>query len=106
MARGNEVEVVRHPLRLFDLATKKEILAFGSGQVTALAFTPDGRTIVSAGAGGVISLWDRATGARKDCFGTGQWAIRSLVFSSDGRMLYSGGDDGTICGWNVRRKMN
>jgi WD40 repeat protein len=101
-ARDNEVEVVRHPVRLFEISTKKEILAFGSGMVTELAYSPDGKTIVSAGASGTLSFWDRSTGARKDWFGTGQWGIRSLVFSLDGKTLYSGGDDGTICGWDLR----
>jgi WD40 repeat protein len=83
-------------------------LSGGSGRVYfneayALAFTPDGRTLVSGGDDDLIRFWDvpqrrplgePLRGHRGDVLG--------LAVSPDGRTLASGSADGTVRLWDVR----
>jgi len=64
-----------------------------------LAFSPDGRLLVSAGGESTIFVWDFA--ARKLLYqlaGHGG-QIRTLAFSPDGQRLVSGGVDLTVRIW-------
>ena len=65
------------------------------GRVLALAFAPDGKSLVS-GSGlqsqfGDIIFWDPATGKEKmTLHGVKQW-VESVEFSSDGKRMATGG---------------
>jgi WD40 repeat protein len=79
--------------------------------VLRLAFTPDGRKLVSSDEGGAVIVWDVAdaeiseeltaqtpcsTGPRSTCEG-----VYGLALSPDGRTLYSGADDGQAILWDL-----
>ncbi|MGQ0604227.1 MAG: nSTAND1 domain-containing NTPase [Anaerolineales bacterium] len=72
-----------------------------SNAVQAVAYSPDGQRLASAGLDGTIKLWDLATG-REILTLTGHVAgVRALAFSADGRRLASGSDDHSARVWDV-----
>jgi len=71
--------------------------------VTAVAFSPDGKTLAS-GTGGpgdqTISLWEAETGKEIRALKHPGW-IWSVVFSPDGKILASAGGDHTVLLWDT-----
>src|SRR5215217_4727775 len=68
------------------------------GGVTALASSPDGKVLFSAGADGVVRSFTRASGERRDMVGH-EGAVRALAFTPRDGRLVSGGDDGKLRLW-------
>ena len=69
------------------------------GAVNALAFTPDGRWLASAGADGTTRLWDVAAHdpTRPPIVLRGHAGpVTSLAVAPAGRFLVSGGEDGSV----------
>ena len=70
--------------------------------VTSVAFSPDGRRVLSASVGETaLQLWDVETARQIKLFRGHKEGVKSVAFSSDGRRALSAGDDGTLRLWNV-----
>ncbi len=69
--------------------------------VLALAFSPDGRRLVSGHAGGQIALWDLASGKPLLPQQRHEDDVAVVRFSPDGRRVVSGGDDDTARLWDA-----
>src|SRR5262249_47598924 len=80
-------------VRLWDVATGKEMKAFGE-KCNHACLTRDGKVLASIHAGGLVRLWDVTKGKPIRQWQTHTDQIRTLAFSPDGRLLASGG------GWN------
>ncbi|EJD02306.1 WD40 repeat-like protein [Fomitiporia mediterranea MF3/22] len=71
--------------------------------VTSIAYSPDGRHIVSGCADRTIRIWDAETGTSvsEPLRGHEGW-IQCIAYSPDGRCIMSGSGNGTICIWDAR----
>jgi WD40 repeat protein len=67
----------------------------------SLAFSPDGKILVSGGWWGTIKLRDGFTGKELAVLKGHSWVVSTLAFSSDGKWLFSGSRDGTAKVWDL-----
>ncbi|MEV5595118.1 hypothetical protein [Streptomyces sp. NPDC052496] len=72
-----------------------------TGIVTAVAHSPDGRTLATGSVDRTVKLWDVATGRMLATFIGHVGPVFALAFSPDGRVLASAGDDGSVRLWDV-----
>jgi WD40 repeat protein len=89
-------------IAMWDVATGKRVRELESERemVQAVAFSPNGKLLASAGvntvADGDVRVWDRATGKLQH---TIKIFAHSLVFSADGKSLFTG--DNVVRRWDA-----
>jgi WD40 repeat protein len=69
--------------------------------VSSLAFTRDGKTLISASGDRLIRLWDPATGKERRRLVGHTDAVLSLALAPGGKRLASGSADGTVRFWDL-----
>jgi WD40 repeat protein/serine/threonine protein kinase len=91
-----------YPLRLWEVETGECIRIFhgNTERVSSVAFSPDGRTVLSGG-GEAIRLWMVNTGKCLRTFEPNRERVRSLAFSPDSRFALSAGYGNALKLWNV-----
>lgn len=72
-----------------------------ASQVNAVAFSPDGRTLVAGCSDAAMKFWDVATGQERDTLRGHTAQVLAMVFSPDGKTLASASNDFTLKLWNV-----
>ncbi|KAJ0136869.1 Uncharacterized protein HZ326_20131 [Fusarium oxysporum f. sp. albedinis] len=72
-----------------------------SNAVYAVAFSPDGKTLVSASEDRPIRVWDAATGAYQQTLEGHSSRVNAVAFSPDGKTLISASEDRTIRVWDA-----
>lgn len=96
-------------VRLWDASTGQETTPNATAPldgsvVTALACSPDGRTIADGGTGPtgrVVRIWEAVTGTGRRWVLPVPSLIRTLAFSPDRRLLAAGGDGGFLIVWDL-----
>jgi WD40 repeat protein len=69
--------------------------------VHSVAFSPDGKQIVSGSFDKTIKLWDAVTGKEILTFKGHTDPVFSVAFSPDGKRIVSGSHDGTVKVWEM-----
>ena len=90
-------------IALWDVHTGelRHVLSKCHSPLTCMAFSPDGKTLVSAGRDSEIVLWDIPTLQRRLSITTQHTeAVYSVAFSPDGETLASGSFDRTLRLWD------
>jgi WD40 repeat protein len=70
------------------------------GLMHCLAFSPDGKRLVTGDAEGVVKLWDTRTGLEVLSLPAHDRAVNGVAFSPDGQFLYTTGADRTVKVWD------
>ena len=64
--------------------------------MNALAFSPDGATLATAGSDGMIRVWRVVDGRLLRSLRGHTGAVWSIAFSPNGQLIASGGADGSL----------
>jgi WD40 repeat protein/tetratricopeptide (TPR) repeat protein len=96
--RGGEIEV-----RRWDVATGRSIRPHlrHQGQVVAVAYSPDGRTLLTGSADHTARLWDASTGKPIGEPLRHQGPVVAVAFSPDGKRALTGSWDTTARVWDA-----
>jgi WD40 repeat protein len=88
---------------LFDLERKqeKQTLMGHKGRVTSLAYSPDGRHLMTGSWDRTIKFWDTRTGRESASFEWPVGQVNAVGFAPDGLRAAAGGHTGTIVIWDV-----
>ncbi len=103
-SRRLAVSDYKHIVRLWDLTSNKVVHMLDTGdEVKALAFSPDGKILATAGGhanSSTLKLWDVETGMEKFALEGHAHQAESVAFSPDGKLLASSSGD-SLRLWDV-----
>jgi len=72
------------------------------GYVLDVAFSPDGKRVISASEDGTARIWNASTGKLERTLRGHAEAVNSAAFSADAERVVTAGADGTVRVWNLR----
>jgi WD40 repeat protein len=93
-------------IHLCDIQKMEQIglLQGHAAYVGSVAFTPDGKTLVSGSNDKTTRLWDIQEQKQIGLLNGNKNAVYSVAISPDGKILASGGEDGELLLWNIQEQ--
>jgi WD40 repeat protein len=89
-------------LKLWDAATGKERASLRQAvAIRAIAFSPDGKQLLTGEDDGTVRLRDPATGKPRSVLGRHGKSVSALAFAPGGQLLAVAGPDGAIGVWEL-----
>ena len=90
-------------ITLWDTDTGEALRTFKghNGAINSLAFSPDGKLLISTSDDTTLIMWDVLTGKDVRTFKKHTDAVNSAVFLPDGKLVLSASTDTTILLWNI-----
>jgi WD40 repeat protein len=89
-------------IRVLELPSGKQVVAFGNFGAFALAISPDGKTLAS-GHWNAVTLWNLMTGEKLATLHGLDRYVRGLAFNKDGGLLAASTDMGSVQIWDTHR---
>ncbi|KAH9203227.1 hypothetical protein DL95DRAFT_350087 [Leptodontidium sp. 2 PMI_412] len=84
-----------------DWSAALQTLEGHSDSVTSVAFSPNGKQVVSGSWDNTVRIWDAATGAALQTLEGHLDGVNSVAFSPDGKQVVSGSWDNTVRLWDA-----
>lgn len=98
-----DAEGSEYTVRIWDASGKEQhALAAGLGGISALAFSPDGRTLVAAGYDTNLRAWSTRDGELLRLMDELPLATFAVAFSPDGNYLATAGADRIVYLWDTK----
>jgi WD40 repeat protein/serine/threonine protein kinase len=82
-------------------ASSLHVLQGADDSVRTVAFSPDGRYVVSAGFEPKVRIWNSRTGKLEHVLDTHTVGLNSVAYSPDGKFLATAARDGNLSIWDV-----
>jgi WD40 repeat protein len=70
------------------------------GEIHCVAFSSNGKGLVSGSSDGTVRIWDLVTGQRYHTLKGSEGAVRLVAFAPDGKVLVTADEDGFVRRWN------
>jgi WD40 repeat protein len=87
---------------LWDTKSRRKVARFSYESIVwNVAFSPDGRWLLSSHGDGAVLIWDVAERACVASLNGHSGGVRTVAFDASGRRLASGGDDRAVVVWDL-----
>ena len=101
---GFEGIAISYEVRVWDVESRQQLLNLNghTHTVTGIAFSPDGRRLVSAGIDRRVKVWDLESGREAMNFSIDTSLVFGVTYSRDGERILAAGGDSLVHIWNAR----